>query len=53
MWWEILPSAAIVYALLIAPHGVHWVENRIRTGRVCLTIQRMGLILLLDIDFKQ
>ena len=34
MWWEILPSAGIVYAFLVIPHYIHWASNKIFTGRV-------------------
>ncbi|KAL3847411.1 hypothetical protein ACJMK2_018324 [Sinanodonta woodiana] len=37
MWYEILPSAAIVSACLLAPNYVHWATTKLFcNGRVCL-----------------
>ncbi|CAL1540668.1 unnamed protein product [Lymnaea stagnalis] len=29
MWWEILPSAGIVFAGLLVPHGIYYVFNKL------------------------
>ena len=35
MWWEILPSAGIVFGALLAPHGAYWVLNKLsHNGKV-------------------
>uniref|UniRef100_A0A0B7AP55 Complex I-MWFE n=1 Tax=Arion vulgaris TaxID=1028688 RepID=A0A0B7AP55_9EUPU len=29
MWWEILPSAGVVFLGLLAPHGIFWAVNKV------------------------
>ncbi|BFZ06560.1 hypothetical protein BsWGS_09599 [Bradybaena similaris] len=29
MWWEIIPSAGVVFAALLAPHGIYWAMNKL------------------------
>ncbi|GFR65837.1 NADH dehydrogenase [ubiquinone] 1 alpha subcomplex subunit 1 [Elysia marginata] len=43
MWWEILPSAGIVFGALLAPHGAYWVLNKLsHNGKSCARDWRDG-----------